>query len=406
MAVCQVSAPPKSVKAGDSFVLTATPLDYRGGFILGHTVQWSTSDVGVAIVTASGWVATLGPGSVVLQATCEKPPHRSASTSRHAAPAPKRAKPNPFPSPQNSPAPEERSSGQTAADLAHRQRWFLAGSLGVLIISPCCGSTVGCEKWHSIPPSGPGGFRLRRASPPVDRPTCPQRAILRGAAASVTIERRPVERYSSGLPRGLWRRSGILPDGLCLAPASPGPPPIPRVAQVDSATGLVHAVGPGRARVVAASGELRASTAILVRRPPVETTAAASVSIAPPDSLRVGDTITLAAAALDEIGAPLADRQVSWTSSEPGIAAVEARTGRVRGYAPGTATIVARSGSKTASSQLTVFPADISPDTLTVQAYEPESESEEPEQPAPRPTSLSRSADARGGILVRLGAVL
>ena len=67
----QISAPPKSVKAGDSFVLTASPLDYRGGLLLGPTVQWSTSDVRVAVVTAGGWVATLGRGSVVLQASCE-----------------------------------------------------------------------------------------------------------------------------------------------------------------------------------------------------------------------------------------------------------------------------------------------------------------------------------------------
>ena len=31
-----------------------------------------TSDVGVAVVTASGWVATLGQGAVVLQATCNE----------------------------------------------------------------------------------------------------------------------------------------------------------------------------------------------------------------------------------------------------------------------------------------------------------------------------------------------
>src|SRR5918998_540568 len=68
----QLSAPPKSVKAGDSFVLTATPVDHRGGVLLGHTVQWSTSDVAVAVVTASGWVATLGQGPVVLQATCNE----------------------------------------------------------------------------------------------------------------------------------------------------------------------------------------------------------------------------------------------------------------------------------------------------------------------------------------------
>jgi serine/threonine protein kinase len=89
----QISTPPKSVRAGDSFVLTATPLDYRGGLLLGRTVQWSTSDVSVAVVTASGWVGTLGRGSVVLKAACEG---ASASVSilvEEALPAPKPTRP-------------------------------------------------------------------------------------------------------------------------------------------------------------------------------------------------------------------------------------------------------------------------------------------------------------------------
>jgi hypothetical protein len=114
----------------------------------------------------------------------------------------------------------------------------------------------------------------------------------------------------------------------------------------------------------------------------------------------VGDTVTLAAAALDEKGAPLAAADVFWSSSEPGIAAVEARTGRVRAYAPGTATILATSGSTAARSRLTVFPADISPDTLPVQAYESGSwESEEPEEPAPKPTvTAPDDAGIRAGV--------
>jgi hypothetical protein len=144
---------------------------------------------------------------------------------------------------------------------------------------------------------------------------------------------------------------------------------------------------------------MRASTAIVVRGTTEEPPAAASVSIAPHDSLRVGDTVTLAAAAIDEKGAPLA-ADVFWSSNEPGIAAVEARTGRVRGYAPGTATIIATSGSTTARSQLTVLPAEVSPDTLPVQAYESGSwESEEPVEPVAEPAvTMPEDAGIQEGV--------
>jgi hypothetical protein len=122
--------------------------------------------------------------------------------------------------------------------------------------------------------------------------------------------------------------------------------------------------------VVAASGELRDSAAIVVRSPTDEPPAAASVSISPHGSLRVGDTITLAAAVLDGNGVGLPGAEVRWSSSEPRLAAVDTLTGQVRGYAPGTATIIATSGSKAARSPVTVLPAELSADTLSVQAYE------------------------------------
>jgi eukaryotic-like serine/threonine-protein kinase len=66
----QISSPPRSVRAGDSFVLTATPLDHAGGPLPDAPVLWSSSDVQVAVVTAGGWVAALGRGQAVLTATC------------------------------------------------------------------------------------------------------------------------------------------------------------------------------------------------------------------------------------------------------------------------------------------------------------------------------------------------
>ncbi len=71
VAAIQIADWPTSVVIGRSFVVTATPVDSWDNPLVGRTVSWRSSDVSVAVVSAGGWVATLGTGSVVLTATCE-----------------------------------------------------------------------------------------------------------------------------------------------------------------------------------------------------------------------------------------------------------------------------------------------------------------------------------------------
>lgn len=59
-------------------------------------------------------------------------------------------------------------------------------------------------------------------------------------------------------------------------------------------------------------------------------------------ALVVGDTVTLAASAADEAGAPLPEYPVAWRSTDPSVALVDA-TGSVIGLSAGTAGIVAAS---------------------------------------------------------------
>src|ERR687898_743651 len=139
VAAIQLSAPPKSVKAGDSFVLTATPVDYRGGVLLGHTVQWSTSDVGVAVVTANGWVAALGQGPVVLQATCNEASASVRIDVEEAARPTKRIEP---PAPKgkhaDTPVPPPESTTRTVRRRRSRrsgQRWLFT-ALAIVLSLP------------------------------------------------------------------------------------------------------------------------------------------------------------------------------------------------------------------------------------------------------------------------------
>ena len=389
----QISAPPKSVKAGDSFALTATPLDYRGGFLLGHTVQWSTSDVGVAVVTASGWVATLGRGPVVLQATCEGASASVSINVEEAVPAPRRARP-PSPKPRTfEPAVEEHRPIRRRRVSRSRQRRFLAASIVVVLLTPVLWLYAGLRDVVV-----PNRFRLSSTVHAVDVgavPAEPVAAILRGAPASVNIRRRPLRPMRPGASTRLLAEVRDLAGRAVPSSSVTWASTDSGVARVDSASGWVYAVRPGRALVVAASGEWRDSAAIVVRRPTVEPPAPASVSISPFRSLRVGDTITLTAAVLDGSGAPLAGGEVAWSSSEPELAAIDPLNGLVRAYAPGTATIIATSGSRAARSQVTILPAELSADTLAIQGYESEPPPEEPKETVAEPgVTLPENRDA------------
>jgi len=269
----QISAPPKSVKAGDSFVLTASPLDYRGGLLLGPTVQWSTSDVRVAVITASGWVATLGQGSVVLEASCEGATASVSINVEEAAPVIKRSRPPAPPSPKILPPKEKQPSIRRRRRVRSRRRGILAVSVGVLLLTPALWFYGALKdlmparsRSSAIVPSDRSDQTKALEVPPADSVA----TILRGAPTAVTIERRPRNSLLPGASTKLLAEvrdlAGHTVPGSDVRWSSTNPD----VARVDSTTGMVHAVGPGRARVVAASGKFRASVAIVVRRRPAE----------------------------------------------------------------------------------------------------------------------------------------
>jgi len=72
-----------------------------------------------------------------------------------------------------------------------------------------------------------------------------------------------------------------------------------------------------------------------------------------PESVEVGDTVALVAAAVDARGLPLARQPLEWSSSDTGIAAVTG-DGTVEARAPGRVTLTAASGGERASTALTV----------------------------------------------------
>ncbi|WP_419937580.1 Ig-like domain-containing protein [Candidatus Palauibacter sp.] len=139
------------------------------------------------------------------------------------------------------------------------------------------------------------------------------------------------------------------------------------VATVD-ASGLATAAGNGKATITATSGSVSGSAAVTVAQ------AVSRVSVSPSADTLVagGDTLRLAAAALDANGHTVADAEFEWASSDTTVATVDA-TGLATGVGPGEVEITASSSGVAGRASLTVVaPAPttigIAPDTLALTA--------------------------------------
>ena len=122
------------------------------------------------------------------------------------------------------------------------------------------------------------------------------------------------------------------------------------VATVDSA-GLVTAAGNGAATITAAAGAASGTAVVTV------TQSARSVTVSPSaDTIAPGDTLRLAAEALDENGHRVAGARFTWSSSNTSVATVE--SGLVRGVGEGMATLTATAGDAHGTADVTVMNPD------------------------------------------------
>src|SRR6185295_6639440 len=105
------------------------------------------------------------------------------------------------------------------------------------------------------------------------------------------------------------------------------------VATVNAATGVVTAVAPGTANIVATSEGVSGAAVLTVTAVPVASIAV-SLSATP---IVVGASATASAIARDASNNALTGRSITWSSSAQAVATVDAATGVVTAVAPGTA---------------------------------------------------------------------
>src|SRR6218665_3681806 len=139
----------------------------------------------------------------------------------------------------------------------------------------------------------------------------------------------------------------------------------PAIARIDASAGIVSGVAPGTAAITATAADGSGITGTAT----VTVTAVAratSITISPSaPSVRIGETLTLAAAALPAE----ASQGVTWTSSAPAIARIDPSAGIVTGVAPGTAAITATAADGsgiTGAATVTVKSNDASVSAITL----------------------------------------
>ena len=321
--------------AGDAFTLTATPVDRWGSPLPDRTVLWSSSDVKVAVVTAGGRIHALRPGQTVITASCEG---ISESLKLAVGATPTAEVPVP-----TAPVTYRRVRRR-------RPRRILAAAIGA-------GLAAGVFWLFGRPEPPP--VAAAAALPEPRGYVAYSGGRDSAGPASVAITRRPSRALR---PTGTFQLAAEVrgPDGRPVSDA--GVVWASRdstVARVDPRSGWVRAIAPGQAHVVAASGQRLDSIPIVVREPGPRVRPVGTISIAPVDPIRVGESATLHADVRDTQGLAVEDSAVTWHSTNDLVATVDAATGRVSGEAPGTAVVIATGGGISTFIELTVLPTAV-----------------------------------------------
>lgn len=136
----------------------------------------------------------------------------------------------------------------------------------------------------------------------------------------------------------------------------------PLVATVDP-SGVVTAVGEGRAQVWATLGSLRAAAQVRIAPIP-QGIAALEILPRAPLLTRIGQTLQLRAVALDAQGEALGDVPARWSTSDDGVVEVD-EAGVVLAVEGGVATVTATLPDGSLSSQLEVWVRPAPPEVLS-----------------------------------------
>ncbi|MGZ8457229.1 MAG: Ig-like domain-containing protein, partial [Gemmatirosa sp.] len=353
----QLSDSVLSLRVGTDGALTARVLDANGAEVSGRRVFWSVRDSAIATVTQAGVVTARAPGSTLVSANVEG---RSALATVQVSARPVNL------------VRVEPTTLQLVAGATATLRARALDEVG----SEVSGSSVAWTSSDTTVVRVDADGSVRAVAPGIAVVT----ALVEGRSAVVAVSVSPVA--VAGVTVTAVRDTLVVGAStqLTLVVRDAGGAPLsnrptawtsdrPSVASVSS-TGDVLALAPGTA-IIEATVEGRSArvTLTIVPRP------AAAVVVSPDAStIFAGSTLRLLTLVTDSAGSVLASRPVSYVSSAPGVASVDA-AGVVTAVTPGTATITATSEGKrgTATVRVLAIPVAtvaIAPEAPTVRVGE------------------------------------
>jgi uncharacterized protein YjdB len=346
VASVSITPSPLSMSVGQTTTLTAVLKDAADNLLSGRPVEWSSSNTGVATISASGVVTAVAAGTTTITATSEGKSGSSTVTVSNFAVATVNVQP------QNNTI-VAGSSIQLSATLTdvngapatNRAVSWTSSNTSVATVSSnglVSGVAAGTVTITATSEGKSGSTTVTVQPKPVATVT------VTPATASLTVGQ------TTPLAVVLKDQSGAVLTGRTVVwTTSNG-----AVATVSS-SGTVTAVGGGTATITATSEGKSGTSTITVTLIPV-----GSVAVSPPTaSVPATTTSGLNAVVKDVNGTVVTDRPVTWSSSNTTVATVSS-TGLVTGVTIGTATITATSETKSGTATVTVTPAPVS--TVTV----------------------------------------
>ncbi len=339
VASVRVSPATLAIDVGRTGQLRAEPLDGSGNVLPGRVVVWTSTNESVATVDDDGVVTGVAAGTATIRATSEGKTGTAAVTVTPVA----------VQTVTVSPASgalivgETLQLGAVAKDeggntLAGRPISWTTSNADVATVSGTGLVTAVAPGSATITATSEGksGTSTITVSPvPVAsvEVTPSNTEVVIGRTVQLAAQPRDAEDNALAGREVAWSSSD------------------PEVATVDQ-NGVVTGVAEGTARITATSEGKSGAATVAVRPAAVATITLSTTTL----TLVEDEEATVSATLRDDQGNELAaaGRTIEWSSSDQGVATVSS-SGRVRGRAPGTATITATSEGRSANATVTTI---------------------------------------------------
>jgi uncharacterized protein YjdB len=322
------------------------------------SVTWSSSNAGIAAINGSGTAAAFALGSASLSATLDS---ITGSTSVNVQ-APTLISISVMPADGTIAATttvQFHALGSytdgSVQNLTHQVTWASSntGVAQILTNGDAKGQAAGSSTITATLGSISGSTTLNVTNATIVSITVmPPSATI---AVGTTLGFGAVGRFSDGSFQNISNDATFTSDNLA-------------VATIDNNTNIATGVSPGTANISAAFNGVTGSTPIIVTSATIS-----SISVTPSTAEVAPNTFVdlTATATLSDGTTQVITNDVTWSSSNPSVAAVD-NTGSVGGVSPGNVTITAQFGAVSATSTVLVNPQltalQITPNSASIAA--------------------------------------